>query len=63
MWMSSVLETTILDELSSDQTAEAELVRRAQKNPDQFARLYDRYIQKVYRFYWPVPRIPQRLKI
>ena len=48
--MSSVLETTILDELSSDQTAEAELVRRAQKNPDQFARLYDRYIQRVYRF-------------
>jgi RNA polymerase sigma factor (sigma-70 family) len=50
MWMSSVLETTILDEVSSDQTAEAELVRRAQKNPDQFARLYDRYIQRIYRF-------------
>ncbi|HEX7556063.1 MAG TPA: sigma-70 family RNA polymerase sigma factor [Leptolinea sp.] len=48
--MSSVRETTILDKVSSDQTAEAELVRRAQKNPDQFGRLYDRYIQRIYRF-------------
>jgi RNA polymerase sigma-70 factor, ECF subfamily len=50
MWMSSALQTTILDEVSSEQTAEVVLVRRAQKNPDQFARLYDRYIQRVYRF-------------
>jgi RNA polymerase sigma-70 factor (ECF subfamily) len=48
--MSSVDQTTILDELSSERAAEVELVRRAQQNPDQFARLYDRYIQRIYRF-------------
>lgn len=48
--MSSVLQTTILDELSSERAAEVELVRRAQQNPDQFARLYDHYVQRVYRF-------------
>jgi RNA polymerase sigma-70 factor, ECF subfamily len=48
--MSSVFQPVMLDELSSEQVAEEELVRRAQKNPEQFARLYDRYIQKVYRF-------------
>ena len=48
--MSSAPQPAILDELSSEQITEEELVRRAQKNPEQFARLYDRYIQRVYRF-------------
>jgi RNA polymerase sigma-70 factor, ECF subfamily len=48
--MSSVLHKNILDEVSSEQVDEVELVRRAQQNPDQFARLYDQYIQRVYRF-------------
>jgi RNA polymerase sigma-70 factor (ECF subfamily) len=40
----------ILDSKVSENVYENELVRRAQKDLDQFAVLYDRYVQRVYRF-------------
>jgi RNA polymerase sigma-70 factor, ECF subfamily len=48
--MSSGFREGILKRLISEPVSEDELVRRAQKDPVQFGPLYDRYIQRIYRF-------------
>ncbi len=48
--MEIVVEKLILHNKVNEQTDENELVRRAKKDLNQFAVLYDRYVQQVYRF-------------
>ncbi|RQW04748.1 sigma-70 family RNA polymerase sigma factor [candidate division KSB1 bacterium] len=43
-------ELNLEDKVCDEQADEEELVRRAQKDLAQFAVLYDRYVQRVYRF-------------
>ena len=48
--MAGFIKQGVLENHSSEQVTEDDLVRQAQKDPLQFARLYDLYIQRVYRF-------------
>src|SRR5438105_3700139 len=45
------MQTIVAPDIWEQQNAEeAELVRLAGRDPDAFARLYDRFVQKVYRY-------------
>ena len=48
--MKFMTQELLLDNKVCEQVDENELVRRAQKDLAQFAILYDRYVQRVYRF-------------